>query len=153
MRDDLCVANQTSLRSIIRVNVCTRKAKSAIPRISSTSITRTKADDESLSSSGSILSSLVRTADIGELIVDAVSDDGGIESLLLSLVDERVLGLEGGFCGGAAVESGFEFHGRDAETEVEGCVGGCDEAAEVTGDGVGYGAEAGGWGVAGEGGA
>lgn len=147
------MANQASLRSIIRIDIGTRKAKSAVPRISSTSITRTKTDDESLSSSGSILSSLVRTTNIGELIMDAVSDDGGVESLFLSLVDERVLGLEGGFCGGAAVESGFEFHGRDAEAEVEGRVRGCDEAAEVTGDGVGYGAEAGGWGVAGEGGA
>jgi hypothetical protein len=141
------------LWSIIRVNVSTRKAKSAIPRISSTSIPRPKPDNESLSSSSGILSSLVSTTDIGELIMDAVSDNGGVESLLLSLVDERVLGLEGGFCSGAAVEPGFEFNGRDAEAEVEGCVRGCDKAAEVTGDCVGYGAEAGGGAVAGEGGA
>jgi hypothetical protein len=139
------VTNQASLWSIIRVNVSTRKAKSAIPRISSTSIPRPKPDNESLSSSSGILSSLVSTTDIGELIMDAVSDNGGVESL--------VLGLEGGFCSGAAVEPGFEFNGRDAEAEVEGCVRGCDKAAEVTGDCVGYGAEAGGGAVAGEGGA
>lgn len=139
------MASQASLRSIIRVDIGARKAKSAVPSLGSASITRPEAGDESLSSSGGILSGLVGAADVGELIVDAVGDDGGVESLLLSLVDKRVLGLEGGFCGGAAVEPGLEFHGRDAETEVQGSVGGCDEAAKVAGDGVGYSTKADGW--------
>lgn len=112
------MANQASLRSIIRIDIRPRKPKSAIPRLRSTSISCPKTNNQSLRRSSSVLSSLVRTTDVGELIVDAVRDDGRVERLLLALVDERVLGLEGGFRGGAAVKPGFEFHGRHAEAEV-----------------------------------
>ena len=105
------MANKASLGRIVRVQVRVRKAKSSVPRLSSAVITRTQASDEGLGSSSGILSSLAGTADVGELVVDAVGDDGGVKSLLLSLVAERILGLEGESCGGAAVESGFELHG------------------------------------------
>ncbi len=141
MRDNLSVANQASLRSIVRVQVGASKAKSAIPRLSSAVVARAQAGDECLSGSGSILGSLVGTTDVGELIVDAVGDDGWVESLLLALVAEGVLGLEGEGGGSTAVEPGFEFHGGNAETEIQGSVGGCDEAAEITCHCVGDGPE------------
>ena len=91
----LCVANETSNRSIVRVGVSTSKSQCRVPGISSRGIPRPKSHNLSLSSGSSILSSLVGPTDIGQLIVDAVGDDGWVESLLLSLVDERVDGLEG----------------------------------------------------------
>lgn len=137
---DLDVANQASDRSLVRVQVSASEAKSGIPRVSSGAIARTQVGDHCLSSSCSILGGLVGTTDIGELVVDAVGNDGWVESLLLALVAERVLGLEGEFGGGAVVEPGFEFHGGDAESEVQAGDGRGYEAAEVASDGVSDGA-------------
>ncbi len=135
------MANKASLRSIVRVEVGASEAKSSVPRLSSAVVLGAQVGDEILSSSGGVLGGLAGATDVGELVVDAVGNDGGVESLLLSLVDERVLGLEGEFRVTAAVKSRLELHGGDAETEVERGVGGCDETTEVTSDSVSHGTE------------
>lgn len=116
------MANKASLGSIIWVEVGASKAQSSVPRISSTVVTRAKSSNHSLSSGSSILSSLVSTTDIGKLIVDSVGDDRWVESLLLSLVDERVDGLESESGGGTSIKTSFELHGWNAESKVERCV-------------------------------
>lgn len=117
------MTNQSSDRSVVRVQVGSSKAKSGIPRLSSAVVARTQAGDECLSSSGGILSSLAGTTDVGKLIVDAVGNDGRVKSFLLSLVAERVLSLEGEGSGSTPIEPCFELHGWDTEAEVEGGVG------------------------------
>lgn len=134
------MANQASDRSLVRVQVGASEAKSGIPCVSSGAIARTQVDDHCLSSGSSILSGLVGTTDVGELVVDAVGNDGWVESLPLALVTERVLGLEGEFGGGAFVEPGFEFHGGNAESEVQAGDGRGYETAKVASDGVSDGA-------------
>lgn len=114
---DLDVANKASLRSIIRVEVSAREPKSRIPRISRRA-NLPQRPNQRLRRSSRILSSLVRTTDIGKLVMNAVGNNNRVKSLLLSLVAKRVLGLERGFRGGTAVEPGFEFHGWYAKPEV-----------------------------------
>ncbi len=81
------MSNQAGLRRIIRVRVCALKTERRIPRLRSRDISRSECHDRDLSCSGGILSSLIGTTDISQLIVDAVGDDGRVKSLLLSLVD------------------------------------------------------------------
>lgn len=88
------MSNQASLRSVVRVGVGARETQSSVPGIRGSSITRAQSDDLCLSSGGGILSSLVGTADVGQLIVNSVGDDGWVKSLLLSLVDDGIDGLE-----------------------------------------------------------
>ena len=139
------MANKASLRRIVRVQVGVRKAKSSVPRLSSAVVARAQASNEGLSCSSGILCCLAGTANVGELVVDAVGDDARVESFLLALVAEGVLRLEGEGCSGAAVEPGFELHGWHAEAEVERGVSRCYETTEVTGHCVGDGAEADAW--------
>jgi hypothetical protein len=113
------VANKAGLRSIVRVEVGASEAKSSVPRLSSAVVLGAQVGDENLSSSSGVLGSLAGAADVGQLVADLLGDDGGVESFLLSFVDRGVLGLEGEFRVTAAVESWLEFHGWDAETEVE----------------------------------
>ena len=134
--DDLCVADETGNGSIVRVGVGTSKAQCCVPSIGCTAVSRTKCSNLGLGSCSSILGGLVSAADVGQLIVDAVGDDGWVKSFLLSLVDERVDGLEGGFGGGATIKSSLEFHGRGTETKVESCNGRSDESAKVSGDSI-----------------
>jgi hypothetical protein len=135
----LCVSNQASLRSVIRVGVGAIESESSVPCISSGNISRAKVGNHGLSSGGSILSSLVGTADVGQLVVDSVGDDGWVKGLLLSLVDEWVNSLEGGSGGSTTVKSKLELHGGHAKTEVESGDGGGNETIEVSGDSVGNG--------------
>jgi hypothetical protein len=146
MTDNLSVSNQASLRSVIRVSVSPSKSQLGIPRISRTLIPRPQCRNLRLRRRSRVLRSLVRTTDVRQLVMDAVRDDVRVERLFLALVDERIDGLKGEFRGGAAVEPGFEFDRRDAETEVQTRDAGGDEAAEVAGYGVGYcaGADSGG---------
>jgi hypothetical protein len=90
----LCVANKTSLRSVVRVGVCSRETKSSVPQISSCSVTRTGSYDFSGGSCDSILSSLRSSARVRHLILDSVGNDSWVESFLLALVAERVDSLE-----------------------------------------------------------
>lgn len=96
----LSVSNQTGLRSIVRVSVGTRKSQSRIPSISGTSIFRAQVSNHCLSSSSSTLGGGIGSTDVGQLIVNSVGDDAGVQSLLLTFVDQRVNGLEGR-CGGS----------------------------------------------------
>ena len=130
------MTNKASLRRIVRVQVRVCKAKRSVPRVSCAAVARAQANNEGLSSGSGILGSLVGTAYVGELVVDAVGDDGRVESFLLAFVDERVLGLESEGCGSAAVQPGLEFHGWHAEAEVERAIGRRNEAGEGTCHGV-----------------
>lgn len=87
------MANETRLRSIVRVGIGTSKAKLRVPRVSRGHVARASSK-VSLGLEAGSLSSSVGTTDVGELIADAVHNDGGVESLLLTLVDNRVDGLE-----------------------------------------------------------
>lgn len=118
------MANQPRLRSIIRVRVRPRKSQRSIPSISSRNIPRPQRQNLRLSSRASILSSLVRAADIRQLVTNSVGNNIWVQSFLLSLVDNMIDGLECEFGIFAAVESGFEFHGRGANAEVETSDGG-----------------------------
>lgn len=138
----LVMANQPSLWRVIRIQIRPRKPKRTIPRVSRRTIPRPQIRNRRLRSSRRILSSLVRTTDIGQLVVNSVRNDIWVQSLLLAFVDERVLRLEGEGCAGAAVEPGLEFHGGDAEAEVETCDCGGDESGECPCYGIGDGAEA-----------
>ena len=95
LSDDLCVAYQASNGSIVRVGIGAIESQCGVPRVGSTLIARPQSRDLSLSSGSGVLCGLISTADVGQLIVDTVGDDVWVESLLLSLVDERVNGLEG----------------------------------------------------------
>jgi len=128
------MANKAGLRGVVGVGVGTSKSKSGVESIGGRGITRSKSNNHSLSSCDSIFGSLVGTTSVGHLVVDAVGDDGWVESLLLALVAERILSLEspGSCC--TAVQAELELHGGDAETEVETSNGGCHETIESTGD-------------------
>jgi len=151
LTDDLVMANQPSLRRVIRIQIRPRETQCTIPRLGSRIIPRPQIRNHRLRRSRGVLSGLVRTTDIRQLIVNSVGNDVRVQSFFLAFVDEWVLGLEGEFCGCTAVEPGFEFYGWDAEAEVETCDGGGDETGEGSCYGVGDGAEAGGGGGADEG--
>ena len=92
------MSDQALLGSVIRVDVCTRKAERGVPCLRSACIFCPKTSNLLLGSCGSALCRRVGTADIGQLVVDSVADDVGIQSLLLAFVHQRVDGLEGEFC-------------------------------------------------------
>ena len=133
----LSVSNQTGLGSIVRVSVSTRESQSRVPSISGTGIPRAQASNDRLSSSSSTLSGGICSTDVGQLIMNSVGDDVGVQSLLLALVHQRVNSLEGRFSGGTAIKTSLKLHGGDTETKVKTSNGGCDETIESTSDGVG----------------
>lgn len=100
------MADKAGLGSIIGVGVGTSKAELRVPRISSGNVAGATSE-VSLGLEAGSLGSGVGGADVGELIADAVHDDGRVERLLLALVDKRVDGLEGELGSLAAVESGL----------------------------------------------
>lgn len=142
------MANKTSDRSVVRVGVGTSEAQCCVPSIGGRDIPRSKSYDLSLGCSCCIFCRLVGATDVGQLIVDAVGDDRWVESLLLSLVDERIDGLEGKCGCGATVKTSLEFHGWDTESEVETSDRGGNETVKVSGNGVGDGSESDTWGCA-----
>ena len=142
------MSNQPSNRRIIGVRIGPRKPQRRVPRVSRGRISGSKRRNLRLSRGSRVLRGLVSTADVGQLVVDPVGDDVGVQGLFLPFIHQGIDGLEGRLRGGAVVEPGFEFHGGDAEAEVERGVGGGDEAGEVARDGVGDCAETGGRGCA-----
>lgn len=87
------MANETRLGSVIRVGISTSKAKLRIPRVGCGHVA-SPSSEISLCLEAGGLSISISTANVGELIADAVHDDGRVERLLLTLVDKRVDGLE-----------------------------------------------------------
>ena len=142
------MANEASNGSIVRVGVGTSEAQDSVPRVGGTNIFCAKSGDLDLSSGSSILSSLVGATDVGQLIGDAVGNDIWVESLLLSLVNERVDSLEGEFGSCAAIKSSLKLHGWDTESEVETSDSRGDESGEVSSNGVGDCSESNTWGCA-----
>jgi hypothetical protein len=118
------VTDETSLRSIIRVDVRASKAKLGVPRIRRRGISRAERKNACLGGEAGGNRSLVRGTDIRELIADSVGDDVGVESLLLALVDSGVNGLKRELGGLAAVESSLELDGWSALAEVKAGDGG-----------------------------
>src|ERR1700761_7501234 len=124
------MANQTSLRGVVRVDISAGKSKQLVPRLSSASIPGTKSGDLGSGGGRRILGCLVGSAHVSELVVDAVGDDVGVQGLLLAPVHQRVDGLEGRLGIGATVKPGFEFDGGNAQAKVERRVGRGHEAAK-----------------------
>lgn len=139
------MANESSNGSVIGVDVNAIESERCVERLGSRGISRSKSNDHSLSSCDGILGSLVGTADVGHLVVDAVGDDGWVEGLLLSLVDLRILGLEGAGGGSTAVKSELELHGWGADTKVKTGDGGGLETGESTSDRIGDCSESSSW--------
>ncbi len=112
------MANQPSHGRLIWVNIRPIETQHGIPSLCRCRIPGAQSLDLRLRGSSRILSSLVRTTNIGKLIVDAVRNDVRIQGFFLAFVDKWVLGLEGEFGGRTAVQAGFEFEGWDAKPEV-----------------------------------
>ena len=132
------MTDKTSNRCVIWVGVGTSETESSVPSIGCGLITRAQSQDLGLSSNSGILSSLVGTADVGELILDSVGDDVWVQGLLLSFVHDRVDSLEGGLGVPASVQSKFELDGWDTGTEVETGDAGSDKSIKVTSDSICY---------------
>lgn len=75
--------------------------------------------DLGLGSLASILGGLVGSADVGELVADAVGDDVGVEGLTLASEDGGVNGVEGELVSPASRTASNEVDGRDAGAEIE----------------------------------
>jgi hypothetical protein len=116
---DLCVADETGLRSVVRVGVGTGEAESGVPRIGDGDISDGEGGDLGLGGQASSLCISSGATDVGQLITDAVGDDVWVQGLLLSLVDNWVDGLEGEFSDLAAIEPGLEFHCWHTGSKVE----------------------------------
>jgi hypothetical protein len=142
------VANQLRLRRVVGVGIGAFEAQCVIPRIRGTSITRTQNHDLSLSSGSSIFGSLVGTTNVGQLVVNSVGDDSGVESFLLPLIDKRVDGLESRFGGCTTVKTSLELDGRGTDSKVEISDGGSLKAGEVSSYCVGDCSSSGGWSTA-----
>ncbi|GJC84315.1 hypothetical protein ColLi_07154 [Colletotrichum liriopes] len=69
------------------------------------------------------LGGVVGTADVGELVADAVDDDVGVQGVLLALGDNRVGGKEGALVRLAARAAELEVDSGSAGTEVSGATG------------------------------
>ena len=112
------MTNKASLRSIVGVNVSSCKAQSFVPGVGCCLIlgTTTEISLSRLASSDSVVGS---TADVDELITDAVEDDVGVESLLLTLVHNGVLGLEGELASLASIERLLKLDSRSAGSKVK----------------------------------
>lgn len=72
----------------------TDESQCEISRIVACDISRAKRSELSFSGGTSILCGLIATTGVHEFIMDEVDDDGWVESMLLTLVDEGVDGLE-----------------------------------------------------------
>lgn len=129
------MAYQARLWRIIRVRIGPRKSKYSIPIIRRTNILIRR--NRRLRGQTSGLRSRIRIAHIRQLVADTVHDDRRVERLLLSFVDQGIDGLEGELGGGATVQTGFEFHGRDTEAEVQTRDGGGLDAAGCFSRGTG----------------
>ncbi len=114
----LSVANETSLGSVVGVDIGAREAQSRVPRIGSGGVLSSRAEGGL-----GVLAGGVRvvggTADVDQLVADAVEDDGGVQRLLLALVHDGILGLERELAGLAPVQRLLELDRRRAGAEVE----------------------------------
>jgi hypothetical protein len=131
------MTNQPRLRSIVRVQICSRKAQCCIPRISCACILGTQRQNLRFSRGTRAFRRRIRIADISQLITYFVCDDIRVQSFLLSLVDKRVLCLKGELCVGAAVQARLEFHRWRAESEVETGDGRRDKARRYSSRSIG----------------
>lgn len=112
------MADQARLRGVIGVDVGASEAQSLVPGVGRRLVLGTAAEI-SLGSLAGRVSIIRSTANIDELVADAVEDNVGVESFLLTLVDDRVLSLEGELASLAAVQRLLELDGRSAGSEVE----------------------------------
>ncbi|KIH88424.1 hypothetical protein SPBR_06640 [Sporothrix brasiliensis 5110] len=133
----LCVADKASLGSVVGVGVGAAETQQSVPRLGSSDVAFAGGDHLGQGGSCGVLGGLIGTANVGQLVVDAVHDDLGVQGLLLASVDKRVDGLESTFARRAAVQASLELHGWHAETKVKARHGGRDEAVKRALHGVG----------------
>ncbi|KAL2126221.1 hypothetical protein VTI74DRAFT_1405 [Chaetomium olivicolor] len=99
-------------------NIDPRKPKSLVPGLGRSLVPGTQRLDLRLGLLAGVLGGLVGSANVGQLVADAVGDDVRVKGLLLARRDLGVDGLEGEFRGRAAAEPAHELDGRHAGAEV-----------------------------------
>lgn len=118
IRSLLRVADQTSLGSVIGVDIGAGEAQGLVPGVGGGRVLGAGAElGLGLVAGGDGV--VGGAAHVHQLVADAVEDDGGVEGLLLALVALRVDGLERRLAGLAPVERLLELHRRHARPEVE----------------------------------
>lgn len=90
----LCVANKPGLRSVVWVGVGTSETKSSIPGIGGSLIAGSESEDVGLCGDAGCNSGIAGSTGVAKLVADAVGDNVWVQSLLLSLVHDRVNCLE-----------------------------------------------------------
>lgn len=128
----LIMSNQTRLRRVIRVCICAGKAQRGIPSICSRRILSTQRRDLCFRRRARRLGRVIGIAHVSQLVTNTVGDDVWVQSLLLALIDQRVLRLESELCVRAPVESSLELDCWCAQAEVESCDGGFYQAGSDT---------------------
>lgn len=115
----LPIINHTTSPLSPRCESYTSEPEQAVPRLRRGGVAGAERLDLGLGFPAEVLGGVVGTADVGQLVADAVRDDVGVEGLLLVGRDLRVIGLEGELVGRTPVQAALELYGRVTGAEVD----------------------------------